>query len=705
MNSEGNATGALADAGDDRLQTAVVAAAALSGGGSLIVGSAAPDLLLGGVGDDTLDGGDGADTLDGAEGSDVYLVRAIAETPVTFDRYGDSGATGVDRIIAEGSADMDVGFDRIDAGIGIEVIDASNVNGLVRLVSDDSDSMIDFRAIAIISAARQDGAFAFGNVLIDAGAGNDTVRGSLGDDAIAGGQGNDVLDGGAGSDVYRVSGSVAYGFEGYDTIADTGALGVDRLVAVGSGAVDIGLSTLGPSSGLEIIDATRAGGPVRLLGTFANSVFDLSGITVLGEVLVDAGAGNDTVIGSTGNDLIAASQGDDLLNGGAGSDVYVVEGNVTNAIDRFSGFDTYADSGRLGEIDTIRAIGAGVDIGVAAFGPSNGIDLLDVSRASGEVRLFAGGGDQQLDFSSLSYAGLRDGVRVVLDGGAGADTIRGTGSADFIAGGSGDDRLNGGEGADTYLYSGVLRPFMPGFQGYDTITDSGTGGIDRIRAEGPGNVDIGLKTFSAASGIETIDASGAAGVVRLLGDDLATMFDLRSVTTVIGNLVIDTQGGNDQVFGTARRDVMVTGEGDDRGWGGGGNDDISGGGGNDWLYGEAGDDLLAGGLGTDELNGGLGADTFRFASISEAGLGASRDRIADFRTGVDRIDLAAIDASTATVGDQAFAFLGAGAFSGAAAELRFANGMLSGDVNGDRLADFEIALLNGAQVQGIDLFL
>ena len=50
-------------------------------------------------------------------------------------------------------------------------------------------------------------------------------------------------------------------------------------------------------------------------------------------------------------------------------------------------------------------------------------------------------------------------------------------------------------------------------------------------------------------------------------------------------------------------------------------------------------------------------------------------------------------------------FVGASAFSGAAGELRFQAGILSGDLNGDRAADFEIALTGIAGLAASDMLL
>ena len=72
--------------------------------------------------------------------------------------------------------------------------------------------------------------------------------------------------------------------------------------------------------------------------------------------------------------------------------------------------------------------------------------------------------------------------------------------------------------------------------------------------------------------------------------------------------------------------------------------------------------------------------------------GANRDQIVDFnRAQRDRIDLSTIDADTdGTAGNQKFTFIGTQAFNGVDGELRCSGRIIQGDVNGDRVADFEI---------------
>jgi len=132
---------------------------------------------------------------------------------------------------------------------------------------------------------------------------------------------------------------------------------------------------------------------------------------------------------------------------------------------------------------------------------------------------------------------------------------------------------------------------------------------------------------------------------------------------------------------------------------------LNGGTGADVIQGGAGNDLLVGGLGRDVMSGGSGADTFRFSSTAESGRGAARDVIRDFQHGVDHFDLAAIDASTRHAGNQAFHFIGAKAFTGAAGEVAYKSGVVSVDVNGDRVSDLEVGIENRAGLTHHDFIL
>ena len=125
--------------------------------------------------------------------------------------------------------------------------------------------------------------------------------------------------------------------------------------------------------------------------------------------------------------------------------------------------------------------------------------------------------------------------------------------------------------------------------------------------------------------------------------------------------------------------------------------------GNDTLYGLSEADLLIGGMGSDKLYGGDGADQFEFRSERETAAGSRRDLIADFQRGEDTIDLHGIDADLTARGNQEFSWIGSDAFSGAAGEVRFARGLLQGDTDGDRRADFEMRVMGSVMAGDIIL--
>ena len=88
---------------------------------------------------------------------------------------------------------------------------------------------------------------------------------------------------------------------------------------------------------------------------------------------------------------------------------------------------------------------------------------------------------------------------------------------------------------------------------------------------------------------------------------------------------------------------------------------------------------------------------------------ATADVITDFGDAEgDRIHLSVVDANSTLGGNQAFAWLGTGAFTGTAGELRYeqigGNTYVSGDTNGDGSSDFMIAL-TGLHTLGTDDFI
>lgn len=151
---------------------------------------------------------------------------------------------------------------------------------------------------------------------------------------------------------------------------------------------------------------------------------------------------------------------------------------------------------------------------------------------------------------------------------------------------------------------------------------------------------------------------------------------------------------DDKLLGKAGDDFLNGRGGLDKLSGGAGDDILLGDRGNDTLTGGRGNDTLLGGLGADELTGGSGHDRFVFRSLRDSDTTGPSDRIEDFVSGKDLIDLRWIDARKGIAGDDDFIFIGNDRFSGEAGELRVRAGMVLGDVNGDAVADLRIILVD-----------
>ncbi len=182
-------------------------------------------------------------------------------------------------------------------------------------------------------------------------------------------------------------------------------------------------------------------------------------------------------------------------------------------------------------------------------------------------------------------------------------------------------------------------------------------------------------------------------------------------------------GGDDRLIGTNRADVIQGRNGDDTIRGGNGSDDLFGGNGNDVLSGGRGQDDVFGGRGADSLNGGQGADTlrgglgpdrltggaqadvFEFRSAGEIGRGRSSDTIRDFERNLDQIDMSRVDGNTLRSGNQDLLFIGDDGFSGRAGEMRYANGVLWGDTDGDGRAEFSLRIAGGVAMTESDFIL
>jgi Ca2+-binding RTX toxin-like protein len=284
---------------------------------------------------------------------------------------------------------------------------------------------------------------------------------------------------------------------------------------------------------------------------------------------------------------------------------------------------------------------------------------------------------------------------------------------------SGADNMKGTQGNDVYV---VNNP-------NDKIIETNKAGIDTVVTTINYTLANNLENLTL-SGKKALNGSGNALNNTLIGNIANNVLDGgKGADKLMGGLGNDTyyvdnkgdkvteeaNAGTDTVIssisyvlGANLENLTLSGKSAINGTGNGLNNLLLGNIGANSLNGLAGDDLIFGGLGKDKLKGGAGKDTFDFNTSLEIGKGAARDSILDFtQSEGDKIDLSGIDANSSKAGNQAFSFIGSKAFDGKVGELNFIKGILSGDTNGDKVADFElsITLVGATTLVSQDFFL
>lgn len=293
-----------------------------------------------------------------------------------------------------------------------------------------------------------------------------------------------------------------------------------------------------------IIVGGQDGNTINLSGVSSVAFTDLTSIsidagngddTIIGSFdladQIDGGHGNDTINSLGGNDTILGNDGDDVINAGAGND----------SINGGDGHDSIA--GEAGD-DSINS-GDGND---------------SVSGGSGLDNVFAGNGED------------------LVHGDAGDDVLNGDGGIDTVFGDDGNDSILGGEFADSLL-GGSGNDTVNGQAGNDII--SGGDGNDLLKG------GLGNDLLSGNSGNDTLNAE--AGNDRLFGGD-----DNDSLLGGSGTDSLEGNAGNDTLQGQAGNDTLN---------GGGGADNLNGGDGNDFIQ-SLSTGIVINDVKVSEINGG-----------------------------------------------------------------------------------------------------
>lgn len=486
------------------------------------------DQLYGIGGNDTLDGGNGDDYLYGGSGNDTLLAGLGTDTFV--------GGTGTDTLMIAGSSVFDYAFD-INLLTGTDTY-GNTYSEIEKIIGGDGDD-------TFVGDNN-------GNTL-DGGGGVDNITGGTGSDTLTGGLGVDEIHGGAGEDYLIInSGAEVEGAEIYDGGAETDYLdfklsGSTNIDFKQASIIDIeglvlrdGAPTAGSTYTIEFTsqqyEAASSfgllGGSVNinhgydLLWLMTGTTLDMSDLDISG--LDDWKVGTDTItiVGTAANETIVAGDLGTTVNGEGGNDT--LKGGA--GVDTLNGGDDNdqfrISSADIGEFENDFISGGG--------------DTFDGSDDAGDqIRLeTAGGTDHTFDFRNATILGIEE-----------LDFFYGAASA-YNATVKFNAAQIGGTGManNAFIWTGADSTK---FHNFEFTMDTA------LSFDLSGWTFISLGNSSSESQRSTL----------ITGDN-----DGETITGSAIRNTIDAGGGDDNLTGGGQEDLFLAGEGDDTMNGLGGDD-------------------------------------------------------------------------------------------------------------------------------------
>jgi Ca2+-binding RTX toxin-like protein len=373
--------------------------------------------------------------------------------------------------------------------------------------------------------------------IVNAGAGNDYVKGNSGTRALDarfyGEDGNDTLIGVGGDAINFTPSSYLDGGNGDDVLISS--MQFDTQVG---------------GTGNDWMSFFQGG---HAIGGSGNDTI----ASRFGELYANGGTGADVIYGGDQNDVLSGDEGIDLLVGRGGDDYLYLNadggtayGNDGNDVgvgaedaDNFimgDGNDAaYGYGGRdyllaEGGNDTLIA-GDGNDVIYGGTGVNfmygDGGD--DVFIAEGSADQMEGGSGHNYFYrygAGTSYSTGGAGIdEFIGDAFASNDTVLGLAGNDYLYGGAGNDLLQGGADNDVII----------GQVGNDTL--DGGSGVNLLWANDAGNDQVLVNVADGGTQVlEFFEAGGTNDVVRLLGSNLTSFADYTNLLNNISTL----QNGN-----------------------------------------------------------------------------------------------------------------------------------------------------------------
>ena len=529
--------------------------AAVNGTGNMLnnvlTGNSAANVLDGGAGADLLIGGDGDDTfqtsVDGTWTSGFAARNSgspgAAGTGQTVNLNGKNrsfdvfqGDAGTDRLLGT-TGDDAIALDDLLSPFptasgprlaGIEVMDVGDGNDVVDLTSPTYA----YGDVTLLGGNGDDVLWASsGNDVLQGGAGNDNLYGGVGSDQLTGGDGNDTLDGDGGSDTL------------------VGGLGNDTYV------VDDTDDVLTENAN-EGTDTVKSALTYTLATNFEN-------LTLTGTTAID-GTGNSA------NNTLTGNSAANVLAGGLGNDTYVVGDGDTVVEQANEGIDSVqsnvsytlaANVENLTLTGTTAINGTGNTLNNTLTGNSAANVL---AGGLGDDTYVVGAGDTVIENlnegidriqSSLTWTLAANVENLTLTGSTAVDgtgnalnnTLTGNSASNVLTGGDGDDTVNGGAGADTLLGGTGNDSYVVDNAG-DIVTEQTNEGLDTVQSN---------LSWVLGTNVENLTLTGSAAI-NGTGNSLNN-----TLTGNTGANVLDSGTGDDTLNGGAGADTLLGGTGHD----------------------------------------------------------------------------------------------------------------------------------------------
>ncbi len=399
--------------------------------------------------------------------------------------------------------------------------------------------------------------------IVNGGAGDDHIFGDFDNDILSGGDDDDLIYGGVGNDILNGDSGIdtLYGEDGNDTfniangdfeVGETiiGGDDTDEIILTNATIVDF---TNGTVNTVETLTGSAAIDDVTLSATqYASfTTIDLQGASDNINVFADGsdisgsgtpitsaengriiGDGSDNSVTMTGAQIDAILNGTGVIDFGGGTNDIL---NITSTSLQLNTYGSLGGEGRIENLETISASGAGSAVTIDLGNQSDDIDLIGsnfddtVTGTTGDNILTGGTG-----VDTIIYDNATSGITVDLSetaaqntGGAGTDTLSGfenITASDFddnIKGNDSDNIINAGDGDDfigsalatgnhNFVINGSTETLYVDFDGSDhwVLVGRGREGWD-FDTDGQGitaNISSGLGTTAAFTPIAYDDA-------------------------------------------------------------------------------------------------------------------------------------------------------------------------------------------------------